>query len=781
MRPVLTQIRAAILRRKSQTATVLLVSLLATTVSTMAITLLVRSTQPFDDAFARLSGPHLVFHLDASRVSLAQLQATATLPGVTAAGPPHEIALVPLQRGTEKAVFDLVGRDRAGGEVDRINLRDGRWPERPGEIAVSYRGDLPALNRVPVGTQLQAVTRHGLVPFKVVGSVADQFDGVYENSVSIGRAWVQPGQVASLADGDQIRLGYEMAYRFQHAATPQELLADRHEVEAALPANSQLWKVTDWLSMRMGSVWFVTFMSSVIFAFSLFALGAVAVIVGSVVAGTVLSSYRDVGIMKALGFTPLEVVAIFIGQMVLTALAGAIIGIPVGALASRPLLATAAAESGLPMEDFVDPVTDLAVLLGIVVLVVVAAVIPAVRAARTDSVRAISLGLSPAGRRRSRLAGLLARLGAPRPLSLGAGDAFARPARAILTVMALAIGIATLVFSVAFQKTIGELASNRASYGFAQDVEVYRYPAYSDADLSQLLAAQPETKIVVATRFLHVAVPGAADPQPLVGTRGDAPGLGYGTRTGRWFSNPGEAVVGALTAKDNHLRPGDQITVTLDGKPLTLQVVGVVDDFSLNGRGFRVGWDTLGAAQPDLTPNDYLVKLRAGSDAKAFAKRIGAGRLESLNVTATDQSQIDLYTNLIEGMIGGLTTVLVLVAAVGVFNATLLSTRERGHDIATLKAVGMTSGQIALMVTGTALVLTVTAGVIGVPLGIWLTGAIFSAMFEFIGLVVDASGTFGPITLILVFGAAIAVALAGSALPARWAAAAPVAEVLRSE
>src|SRR5256885_15584823 len=222
VRPVFTQIRAAMLRRRSQTATVLLVSLLATTVSTMALTLLVRSTQPFDDAFARLSGPHLVFHVDASRVSIAQLQATTTLPGVTAAGPPHEIALVPLQRGTEKAVFDVVGRDRAGGDIDRIYLRDGRWPERPGEIAVSYRGDLPALNRVTAGTQLQAVTRNGLVPFKVVGSVADQFDGIYENSVSIARAWVQPGQVASLADGAQIRLGYEIAYRFQHAATTAE-------------------------------------------------------------------------------------------------------------------------------------------------------------------------------------------------------------------------------------------------------------------------------------------------------------------------------------------------------------------------------------------------------------------------------------------------------------------------------------------------------------------------------------------------------------------------------
>jgi putative ABC transport system permease protein len=132
-------------------------------------------------------------------------------------------------------------------------------------------------------------------------------------------------------------------------------------------------------------------------------------------------------------------------------------------------------------------------------------------------------------------------------------------------------------------------------------------------------------------------------------------------------------------------------------------------------------------------------------------------------------------------MIGGLTAVLVLVAAVGVFNATLLSTRERSHDIATLKALGMTAGQIAMLVTGTALVLAVTASLVGVPLGIWMTGAVFSATFEFVGLVIDPSGSFAPLTLLLVFGATLLVALGGAALPARWAAATPVAAVLRSE
>ncbi len=80
---------------------------------------------------------------------------------------------------------------------------------------------------------------------------------------------------------------------------------------------------------------------------------------------------------------------------------------------------------------------------------------------------------------------------------------------------------------------------------------------------------------------------------------------------------------------------------TLEGKPLTLKVVGVLDDFSLNGRGFRVGWDTLTASQPDITPDDYLVMLRAGSDAGEFANRIGGSGPESLNATATSVEQID--------------------------------------------------------------------------------------------------------------------------------------------
>ncbi len=71
-------------------------------------------------------------------------------------------------------------------------------------------------------------------------------------------------------------------------------------------------------------------------------------------------------------------------------------------------------------------------------------------------------------------------------------------------------------------------------------------------------------------------------------------------------------------------------------------------------------------------------------------------------------------------VIGILALVLVIVSVAGVFNALLLNTCERTQDIATLKALGMTPGQVIGMVIASAVVLGSLGGLLGVPLGIWL-------------------------------------------------------------
>lgn len=783
MRAPLTQVRVAVLRRRGQTATVLLICLLAGSVATMAVTLLVRSTQPWDDAFARVAGPHLLFHFDASRVTEDQLRATESLAGVTAAGPPRPTTLVSFERANQKGTLQLIGRDSPGGTLDRLTLFSGRWPQHPGELAVTHSTDSSFPFQPRVGDSIRPLTNKGASEFKVVGEVIDiaGHGAMLDFSSGSLAAWVLPGDIPSLVDGAQVRLGYEMAYRFNRAATSEELAADQRQVEAALPPNSETLPVANWLEQRLGSIWFIDILSSLILAFTVFAVIAVAVIVGSSVAGSVLSSYREIGIIKALGFKPLEVVAVYVGQMAVPAAVGALLGIPLGEAVSRPFLHYSASTLGLPETATFDPVVDLLVVVGVVALVIVAAALPALRAGATDSIRAMTLGSAPPATRRSRLAAGLRLLGAPRPLSLGAGDAFSRPVRAALTVTALGIGIASAIFAIGFRDTaIRVLTSEPALYGYGQDVVVQRYPAITDPEVTARLAEQPETGVVVATRAFVIRVTGHKDPYTIYAMRGDAGTLGYKAVQGRWFAGPGEAVIGLNVSKEAGLNIGDSFSGSLAGGPaLRLRVVGLVNDLNTNGNSIRIGWDTLSAAMPAAGPDTYLVRLSSGADPTAYAHRIAAIAPDFLDARATSLADLGIYTSALWWMIGAFALVLMLIAAAGVFNATLLLTRERVHDIAILKSLGLTSPQTLLMVAGSTLVLIVVAVAIGVPGGVWLQSVIWGSMAGTLGALIAPE--IAPASLAIALVGASLVALSGAVLPGRWAAATPVSEVLRSE
>ena len=779
MGAILTQVRAALLRRRAQWTIVASTTLLAAAVATLSLTLVVRDNQPWDDAFASANGPHLVFHLDASRVTADQLAATTSLPGVTAAGPVRPAATVTFQKGKANGPIQVIERGNPGGNVDRLAPLAGRWPQGDDEMAVA-KGDPGLSTLVPqLGDSIQAVTSSHTTTLKVVGVVSDL--AAFNNQGATMRAWVRDGELAKILGGSDIRLGYEMPYRFQHAATDAELAADRRVVENALPSGAEVQAPTSWLEMRAGFNWLVTAVGGIIFAFSAFALIAVVLVVASVVAGMVIAGYREFGIAKALGFTPAEVVAIVTGQMAVPAIAGSVVGVPLGALASTYFLGATSADLKLPVPSPVDPLIDVGVLIGVIVLVALAALVPALQAARADAIRAITLGSSPRASRRSWLGSFLLRLGAAPAVGLGAGDAFARPIRASLTVVALGIGIATLTFAFTFGPSLQRVIDDPASYGAAQDANVVRYGNLSDTEATSLITADSGTKAVIATRQLPASVTGKANAEPLTAMRGDTAAFGYRPASGRWFSAPGETVAGLLTAREAHLRLGDSVAVNVGGHELRLRVVGLMNDQPNAGRGFRVDWQTLMGILPTETPDVYLVQLRAGTDVAAYTARLAAkssqlGVQEDINKTYAQP-----FVAFINVIIGGLTLVLALIAAAGVFNATLLATRERVHDIATLKSLGMTPAQIAAMAAASSCVVAVVAAMVGIPIGVWLLGVITATMGDLYGFMFDISGSLNPITILLVIAGAFAVALAGAAMPARWAAATPVAQVLRSE
>jgi putative ABC transport system permease protein len=111
----------------------------------------------------------------------------------------------------------------------------------------------------------------------------------------------------------------------------------------------------------------------------------------------------------------------------------------------------------------------------------------------------------------------------------------------------------------------------------------------------------------------------------------------------------------------------------------------------------------------------------------------------------------------------------------------LLSTRERYHELATLKAIGLTPGQMLRSVMDGAIALGALAIVIGIPLGLYLTARGLQALVDSLGGLPHFMMGINWLGLGLLVPATLLVAALGAYLPARWAARVSVSEVLRDE
>jgi ABC-type antimicrobial peptide transport system permease subunit len=174
----------------------------------------------------------------------------------------------------------------------------------------------------------------------------------------------------------------------------------------------------------------------------LLAIASVAVLVG----GRMADQIRRVGLLKAVGGTPGLVAAVLLAEYVAVALLAAAVGVVVGWL-TAPLLTEASA--GLLGSAGARTVTlsTIGIVTAVALTVAIAAtLVPAIRASRTSTVRALA-DAARAPRRAGWLIGVSRHL--PVPLLLALRIAARRPRRVVLSIASITITVSGLVAALA--------------------------------------------------------------------------------------------------------------------------------------------------------------------------------------------------------------------------------------------------------------------------------------------------------------------------------------------
>jgi putative ABC transport system permease protein len=795
MTAVVRAARGGLGGRRLQAIIICLVVLAATAASTLALGMLADAHSPFDHAFAVQRGADDTVTVDTSKATPAQLAATTRLADVSAAAGPFAETTVTAQltmpgvSGSQLVPLQVTGRASPGGPVDDLTLISGHWPSSDNQIVLS--DDAP-------GVQGSTFT---------VGSHRLTVVGIADSVTDTAQSWVRPAELTALAGRGGAHQA-QMLYRFAHAGTSAAITADVAAVRAALPRGAV--QITgSYLVVRQSEQSNIAPWVPFIIAFGVLALVISVLIVVNVVGGAVVAGTTRIGVLKSIGFTPSQVVASYVLLVAAPAVLGCVIGAFCGNLLAAPLLRQNAqvyqvGRLGVPVW------VDVAVPLAVLALTAAGAVGPALRAGRMSAVQAIATGRAPRPKHGYVAHRALGRLGLlPRAVTLGLAAPAARPARTLVTAVAVLFGAVAVTFGAglgtSLTRAYAEIAQTALSVrvqaaptgapsgpaapaGKGRGVAVIGpglggpagLTAGQQHTITAALAAQPGTLHYFSEGDDQLNPAGLTNGLNLTAYGGDPAWSGLALISGRWYSAAAEADVNTLFLTDTGTSIGSTYPLSSGGHTVTVRIVGEVFQPG-NDVDMYLSPAALAAVDPGVGVQQYDVSLRPGTNPDAYANAVSA-KLGGSYFANTRRGGGRVFAA-VETLVTLLTLLIMVVAGLGVLNTVALQIRERAHDIGVFKSVGMTPRQTLAMILCSVAVVGLVAGIIAVPAGMYLHDGVVPATAHAANSGVPASllTAYLPWEVVVLALAGLAIAIAGALGPASWAAGTRTAFALRAE
>ena len=666
----------------------------------------------------------------------------------------------------------------AGDET--LTLEEGRWPEADDEVAINSAsaeaGGYEVGDEVTVippsvatgGPITQKLTLVGLAGFNGGGGTAGSTLVIFST----------PGAQQMFLDGEDAFTSVSLTAA--EGVSQKELVAAADEV---LPAGYEGVTGDEIIEESQSAIGeFLGFISIFLGVFAVIAVIVGGFIIANTFSILVAQRVRELALLRALGASRKQVRRSVLVEAFLMALLGSTLGLFVGLGLARGL-AGLFGTFGLQINGSVLNLTPLTIVaayaVGIVVTVV-AAYLPARRAAKVAPVAAMrdDVAMSEGSLRRRTLIGAVL-------LVIGAGIALAGVVGApgndaiwigvgavvwVLTVAAISAVIGRPVlaacralFSRVFGTT-GRLAGDNAirnprrtgatasalMIGLTLVSAVGVLAASMNASMDKLVDEQFESDFLVqspvygtfpvelGTQMEEVDGVSVVSRQQAVMARvDDDKDPTYLIATDQAFSevydltmlegsedlaDSGEAIISESQATDKDLELGSTMQLHFPGdKVVPVEVTGIFEDSAVAG-GINIGFGALEAGGVKRVDNTLSINIEDGASASAVKDGLDA-IIEDLPIVAVQDKKdfaesLAAQINQLLYMVYGLLALSIVIAIIGIVNTLSLSVIERTREIGLLRAVGLSRRRLRRMVTLESVTISVMGAVLGLVLGL---------------------------------------------------------------
>lgn len=477
--------------------------------------------------------------------------------------------------------------------------------------------------------------------------------------------------------------------------------------------------------------------STIMMAMAFFVLLIAIVVIVSNIINYIQVNMRNLGALKAVGYTSRQLICSlllqFLGLTLLTAVVGAALSYAVFPAINSMMIA----QTGIPYAIIFLP---LPLLISILILggtVALAVWLSARRIKKIEPIAALRSGVQTHNFKRNFVP--LERTKAPLNLALALKTTLSGVKHNLTVCITMLVLSLIVVFSgVMTENVIADFTPFlNLIVGETAD-SCINVQAEAESELLQMANADGRVEKIYLYNSLNVSHVGGVE---LMATLSDDFSMVNNQSVvykGRFHKYENEIAVAAKYAKENGFKVGDEIEITANGKTEKYIISGLTQITNNLGRDClltRQGYERLG----ELTNASYYINLADGTDIDAFneemQKKLEGKVNAAINVETTLESASAVYVSLITIIVIAILVLSAIIIAFVLFLLVRTMLNNKMKDYGVLKSLGFTTKQLIVQTALSFMPAIILSTVIGIIISCLAINPLLSLFFGSLGIV----------------------------------------------